>query len=194
MDGFEKRTQLKRQNIKEAALDLFTRNGIKKVSISQIAKEANVSQVTIYNYFDSKENLLKEAMEYYVEKSFEHYQRLLDASIPFPDKIEKMIFQKTEITGTIHEEIYAYFLDNSEEQASYLEKIYQEKSVPFFQQLISEGKESGFIREDLSENAILLFLHMFNDYMQKKDLSEILLPITEDIMHLFFYGIMGKRN
>ncbi|SER57086.1 transcriptional regulator, TetR family [Gracilibacillus ureilyticus] len=194
MDGFEKRTYQKRLNILEAALKLFTNNGIKKVSIAEIAMKANVSQVTIYNYFESKENLLRETMEYYVEKSFDHYQKILDANMPFPDKIEQMIFQKTELTSNIHEEIYSYFLNSSAEQSLFLDKIYQEKSIPFFHQLITEGKESGYIKNELSENAILLFIHMFKDYMQKKDLTDILVPITEDVMHLFFYGIMGKSN
>ena len=35
----------------------------KRIRITDIAKEANVSQVTIYNYFGSKEALLKEVLK-----------------------------------------------------------------------------------------------------------------------------------
>ena len=58
MDGFEKRREQKKKDILKAALSLFQQYGVQKVTISEIAKKANVSQVTIYNYFESKDNLL----------------------------------------------------------------------------------------------------------------------------------------
>ena len=38
-----------------AARDLFTKYGYKKVSMDEIAKEANVTKKTIYSYFSDKE-------------------------------------------------------------------------------------------------------------------------------------------
>ena len=45
--------------IKEAALELFAVNGYSGTSIHQVAKAAGVSKGLIYNYFDSKEDLLE---------------------------------------------------------------------------------------------------------------------------------------
>ncbi len=42
-----------------AALKLIAKNGFETTSIAQIAKEAEVSKGLMYNYFDSKEDLLK---------------------------------------------------------------------------------------------------------------------------------------
>lgn len=44
--------------IKQAALELFAHKGYHSTSISDIAKEANVSKGLMYNYFESKEALL----------------------------------------------------------------------------------------------------------------------------------------
>lgn len=44
--------------IKQAALELFARNGYHSTSISGIAKEAGISKGLMYNYFESKEALL----------------------------------------------------------------------------------------------------------------------------------------
>jgi AcrR family transcriptional regulator len=52
------RTQ-SRETIMEAALELFAHYGFHNTSISQIAKEAGISKGLLYNYFDSKEDLLK---------------------------------------------------------------------------------------------------------------------------------------
>jgi len=51
--------QVSEQAIKQAALELFAHHGYHSTSISQIAKEANVSKGLVYNYFDSKEELLR---------------------------------------------------------------------------------------------------------------------------------------
>lgn len=44
--------------IKETALELFAQKGFHNTSISDIAKEANISKGLMYNYFESKEALL----------------------------------------------------------------------------------------------------------------------------------------
>jgi AcrR family transcriptional regulator len=53
----------KRNQIMEAAVKLFAEKGFHATSISLIAKEAGISKGLMYNYFDSKETLLKEIMD-----------------------------------------------------------------------------------------------------------------------------------
>ena len=50
------------------ALDLFSRYGVKGVSMDQIARNSNISKRTLYEFFEDKETLLSEALEFnYVE-------------------------------------------------------------------------------------------------------------------------------
>ncbi|PLX21155.1 MAG: hypothetical protein C0599_08290 [Salinivirgaceae bacterium] len=49
----------KKEKIVDAAITLFGENGFHNTSISQIAKNAGVSKGLMYNYFESKEELLK---------------------------------------------------------------------------------------------------------------------------------------
>lgn len=50
----------KRKLIMDAALILFARNGFHATSISQIAQNAGISKGLLYNYFESKDELLSE--------------------------------------------------------------------------------------------------------------------------------------
>jgi len=53
---------IRAQSIKvilDAAFKLVAKNGYESTSISQIAKEANISKGLVYNYFESKEEILK---------------------------------------------------------------------------------------------------------------------------------------
>lgn len=50
----------KKELILQSALELFAENGFHATSISQIAKKAKISKGLIYNYFESKNEILSE--------------------------------------------------------------------------------------------------------------------------------------
>jgi AcrR family transcriptional regulator len=56
---FENIRKEKEKIILETALSLFAKNGYAPTSVSMIAKEAGISKGLMYNYFSSKEELLK---------------------------------------------------------------------------------------------------------------------------------------
>lgn len=51
--------QQSRQQILDAAFELFANNGFSKTGIAAVAKKAGVSKGLIYHYFDSKEAILE---------------------------------------------------------------------------------------------------------------------------------------
>ena len=61
-EQFSEMRESARKRIMEAALELFANKGYHTTSISQIAKEAAISKGLMYNYFESKEALLKEVI------------------------------------------------------------------------------------------------------------------------------------
>jgi len=73
-------------------------------------------------------------------------------------------------------------------------KDYQDKAMPLLMDLLNEGKELGYIDKNISNEAIMIFSQMFINYIQKEEVHQYLLPYTEDLMQLFFYGIFGKEK
>ena len=71
LNGFEKVKKKKKRAIKEAAFILFSERGFNEVKIEHIAKEANVSQVTIYNHFGSKDALFRELIQEFIISEFQ---------------------------------------------------------------------------------------------------------------------------
>ncbi|WP_280769182.1 TetR/AcrR family transcriptional regulator [Salipaludibacillus daqingensis] len=194
MDGFERRRELKKAEILQASLDLFMVHGVQKVSISEIAAKANVSQVTIYNYFQSKQNLIDETIVYYVDKSWDEGVEILESNLPFPEKIKQLIFNKKEAADNIHEDFYFYFMKEYNSGLSYIEEVYQKDAIPRLINFFNEGKEEGYIDPNLSNEAILLYFQILKDSMQREDIYEKILPFTEDITKILFYGIAGNRE
>ena len=58
LEQFEEMRESRREQIMDAALELFASEGYSHCSISQLAKHAGISKGLMYNYFESKEALL----------------------------------------------------------------------------------------------------------------------------------------
>jgi AcrR family transcriptional regulator len=68
----QRKKQQTREHIAEAARRLFAERGFDQVTVAEVARAANVSEVTVFNYFPTKEDLLYGGMQFFEE-------RLLDA-------------------------------------------------------------------------------------------------------------------
>ncbi|BDD03460.1 TetR/AcrR family transcriptional regulator [Aureibacter tunicatorum] len=77
----------RKKAILEAALRLFSVKGYDSSSVSEIAKEAGISKGSVYNYYESKEDILMEVMEKALEEKMDF---ISDRIIPVDNK-EKMI-------------------------------------------------------------------------------------------------------
>jgi AcrR family transcriptional regulator len=54
----ERKKRETREAIARAAADLFAKRGFEAVTVEEVAREANVSRQTVFNYFGSKEEML----------------------------------------------------------------------------------------------------------------------------------------
>jgi AcrR family transcriptional regulator len=67
--GNEKRKNEKKRIIIQAAADIFAKKGYSGTAVSDIASQADVGKGTIYEYFDSKEDLFFAVFKWYSEKT-----------------------------------------------------------------------------------------------------------------------------
>lgn len=193
-NGFQRRKERKKRHILQAALDLFMTNGTKKVTISEIAQVAQVSQVTIYNYFGDKDRLIRDVIIFYIDNVWGAYEVLLDSDASFTDKVKQMIFAKKEESIRISDAFYQDIMTEYAEGLSYIEKFYTEKMMPRLMAFFNEAKENGDIDPTISNEAIMFYFQMMKDQIQRKDIYETALPLTEDITKLLFYGIVGNNQ
>ncbi|MDF2615104.1 MAG: hypothetical protein K0S71_2890 [Clostridia bacterium] len=194
MDGFERRTERKKENIMQAAFDLFSIYGVQKVSMAEIAKKAKVSPVTIYNYFGSKDDLLHSVISMLLEKRLREDTEIIESSLPFPEKIERFITEKTSELSDFNSD----FLKSTRSEDPVIRQITEDFTknhfIPLLLKLIDKGREEGYIQHDISNEAILLYMNMFREGKRQEtflDLAESR-KLLKELVTLFFYGIMGK--
>ncbi|MCO6480322.1 MAG: TetR/AcrR family transcriptional regulator [Phaeodactylibacter sp.] len=109
-EQFEEIRRKSIEAIKQAAMELFARNGYHSTSISQIAKEAGVSKGLLYNYFDSKEALLHDIIMEAVEMANEVMGNILSSDADAAEQLRMM----TEVTfGIIQKDLHYWKLMTS---------------------------------------------------------------------------------
>ena len=67
----ERKKQQTRELIADAARGLFADRGFDAVTVAQVARAANVSEVTVFNYFPTKEDLFYGGMHFFEETLLE---------------------------------------------------------------------------------------------------------------------------
>ncbi|MBL4648099.1 MAG: TetR/AcrR family transcriptional regulator [Aureispira sp.] len=72
--------------IMAAALELFADNGYHKTSISKVAQKAGISKGLTYNYFDSKEALLEEVLQFMFKEGMNMNKNIAEQIAQFSPK------------------------------------------------------------------------------------------------------------
>ncbi len=194
MNGYEKRTKAKKDSILNAAWELFTSRGITNVSISEIASKANVSQVSIYNYFGDKSNLAKEVLASYMDKIITGYDEILEMAIPFSEKL-KLIMDKKRHTAI--EASKSHFSMHAWEDKTF-QQVYKEaantKAISVYAKFIELGKKEGAIDSSIPDDAILAYIQSSVSVIEQSDYLRTSPQYKMGIIKLFFYGLLGKEE
>lgn len=60
--------QIKRKEILKAAMKVFAQQGVSCTKMEDVAREAGIGKGTIYEYFKSKDDIFREAFNYFTEQ------------------------------------------------------------------------------------------------------------------------------
>ena len=197
MDGFERRKEQKRDSIRRAALELFKVYGFKKVSMRDIARKADVSQVTIYNHFGSKDELVREAIKTLILYSLGKYRSIINGGGTFTDKLELIVFEKTDLLSQFQGELMQTVIRNDPEMEQFVEAIWQREVNQLLIDFFEEGRRQGYVSKELSEEAILVYYEILRRGIYAKSglvTTEDSAKLMRELMSLFLYGLMGKRD
>ncbi|MDP4083700.1 MAG: TetR/AcrR family transcriptional regulator [Bacillota bacterium] len=196
MNGFEKRAQKIKEKIIETTLEMMKTWDSNKIRITDISKEANVSQVTIYNYFGSKEALLREVVKKHINNSFDEFMEFMTGDYTFKEKIERIILQERENSLNSLTPFLMQLLSEDQEISQFIDKEYNERILPVFFQLIEEGRQNGEISDKISNQGLMMYIN-FNIKYTNEFIDMIKqsgnMNVINEMLHMFLYGICGKE-
>jgi AcrR family transcriptional regulator len=195
MDGFERRKEQKKESIRRAALELFQSFGFRKVSVSEIARRAGVSQVTIYNHFGSKEEMVRDVLKWFMLGLFEKYQGIMNSDLPFVQKLENIVFDKSEVVSQFQGQLVQAVVQNDPELRAFMDDIYLNRIMPMMMGFFEEGIQQGYIDRRFSLETILFYLEIirrgFFDMPDMSERTERNPALLKELIELMTYGLNG---
>ncbi|MBW1710440.1 MAG: TetR/AcrR family transcriptional regulator [Deltaproteobacteria bacterium] len=100
----------KKIQIIETAEDLFTKHGMKRITVEEICQKAGVSKMTFYKYFSNKVELAKYIWRMWLEEGIKEVDRIDEMNVPFPEKLEMILKYKLEFASNWNPDFLAELL------------------------------------------------------------------------------------
>ncbi|MGR3741249.1 TetR/AcrR family transcriptional regulator [Companilactobacillus sp. DQM5] len=177
--------------ILDSAQKLFYKKGYNKAKVEDIAKEANVSKVTIFKYFESKKKLAHKVVIKAIRDGYIDFNKIVNNdSLDFKEKVKQMIEAKYKGAEEINENFRNFMLEEMQDNKGKNEILdeYNKGKKEFWNNFFREGRKSGELRPEVSNKTILVFINMLINYVvndeQKNSFDMI------ELIDLFFYGVM----
>jgi len=202
MDGFARRKEQSKEDIRKAAWELFSQFGVDKVSIMDIARKAGVSQATIYNNFDSKDALAREFVTAAVKQLVDRVQEILTPEQQFRDKMAALIqfISDMKVNGrpsTSENVVFASSIDlQNDPEIKKIRIEAQEKMINLMLGLIQEGKIQGQVNPDLSDEALSIYFVGFMDVFSNPHLQPQFYhhpDLVRELGALMIFGLSGEK-
>jgi AcrR family transcriptional regulator len=187
-----------REQVVQAARQVFARFGFKKTALDDIAREARKGKSTIYYYFKSKDEIFKAVIDAEAEirnKAIEaQISRIEDPRL----KLKTYIYvrmQTLKMVANYYEAIKNDLLDNLNFVNSFRNDHFEEE-INRIQGMLREGIDLKIFTIEnplLTARTIVTILHGFEVPLILKNLSdEELQKSVDEMLNILFYGIVTK--
>ena len=190
---------MKQRGVIEGAVRVMMRQGVEGFSMDDVAFEAGVSKGTLYNYFSTKEELVRITIESTMEPLKEELDRLFNSTLSPVEKIRYMtnrFLSHFESKG----EFFRVLLFVRESAQVKYERYHSENYNNFLMEMagvLEEGMKLGQFRKlNPTKTAAVILeanISIISQRLQLEDPG----PVEEDarlINEIIFQGIAGERT
>ncbi|AIQ62563.1 TetR family transcriptional regulator [Paenibacillus stellifer] len=194
MNGFEKRTQEKKNQVLEATFNLMnTEAGIEKLTMDEIAEHSNVGKTTIFKYFGSKENLIHEVFKYFLNKMGDTARDIMAENKPFEETLIAMSQNKIQYLDKIKKEFYLdlmdFFTKKGDDGLSLMMQQYAKESFNIMLDLFHRGRKEGKVDLKYSDEFLLIYFQALVEGISSPHIYSKIIPYTAQWTELLIKGI-----
>jgi len=166
------------ERIISKSIELFTLNGIRSVTMDQIALELGMSKRTIYEIFKDKDALVKDCLE----TMHDHYVNELQIiTSDAPNAIEAL-YRLSQHGEKKKAETNRLFFEDIRKLYPSQWRSLQDKIKPgegsLSCSILKKGIEEGIFRDDINLNIVDTFIHTMMESFHRKELYP---PNTNDM-------------
>jgi len=194
---------LEENEVKERILvkaeEIFFQYGYTRVRMDEISEALGISKKTLYKYFDSKEQLLREIVDRMKIRIKTNCHVICDdQEMDFIHKLKKLMNyiakQSSKLRGVLPEDLQK----NLPDIWNGINEYRKQEAFTKFRELIEEGVRKGAFREDIDMQIIvLMYVNAISELVSPDALSQ--LPYTGDqvfetIIKIMFEGIFTDEG
>jgi AcrR family transcriptional regulator len=177
-------------------MPFFYKNGIQGPTMNDIAEYLNLSKATIYNYYESKEDLVHDALWLKLKELDKFKDLLNDESLDFVERYtEGVKFASNCLAGL--SEIYLNDLKNHYPKSWESVSFYKEKSAENLKAYYKKGIEKGVLRPFNTDLMASYDLKFFNLMVDPEFLIANNVRIEtafNEYFNMKFNGLLTKRD
>ncbi|MFA6455577.1 MAG: TetR/AcrR family transcriptional regulator [Bacteroidota bacterium] len=188
-----------KNRIYEAAREMFFANGFSKITMEEFAQSMGMSKKTIYKFFPSKEELVKEITREKLHSIHEQCECFrTDSSVEFMDRIKSTT---NYLTAEMQKMKPQFFLDVQRTMPDLWKEVdsfRNEKVTNDFAQMVKQGVDLGIFRKDVNVQVfVLMYASAMQTVINPLALSHVPVSIDQayqSAVTVFFEGMMTDEG
>ncbi|HPS65222.1 MAG TPA: TetR/AcrR family transcriptional regulator [Ignavibacteria bacterium] len=187
-----------RNRILEYSAKKFMENGFYKTSMDEIASELGMSKKTLYKYFDSKSDLVRQVAVNFIETQKKRVDEIImDKKADIIEKLILLTKRNTDSTRMVNEKWHNDIRLHEPKLHKYCEKFQNESISRIATELIKQGKKEKVIEDYppalIVESTNVLLRNLFSmEYVSGSGYS--IDTIFTFIVNLLLNGVLTPRG
>lgn len=186
-------TEIRRQQIIQAALKIVSQKGVSSFTTSEIAKEVGISEATIFRHFDRKEEILEDAVLFIRNSLLEKVRNIFCENLRPQEKIKKMLMfhlSFLEEQEGMPKIIFSEQLYLSNDKIKAIMQSTMQEYGAMIKETIQQGIEQGLFKRDIDvEIASRAYIGLIHVSVMKWSYSDYRFSIKEQWQPIFDFII-----
>jgi AcrR family transcriptional regulator len=155
-------TEVRQDQIAQAALALIARHGLRRLSVAAVARRVGLVPSAIYRHFDGKEAVIDTVLDLVRERLFDNVRAVREESSLAIDRLRLLLFRHMALVRdnqglprvVFSEEVYTGRPDRKSRMFATIQAYLDQVGA-----IVSEGQRDGAIRPDLDPATVsVMFL------------------------------------
>jgi AcrR family transcriptional regulator len=180
-------TEKKQQAILNTTFRLLNEKKVKDITIDEIAELAEVSKVTIFKYFQSKNHLMNLVVMRAFEHMAEEVQEIIWSDMNFEETYESITRLKLKQVKRYSAEFQQNLMTQFSESPDFFDIDAVNTQLQVYSSLFEKGQREGKIAADLTQEDFFFITNIYIEGMKGME-AETLFQKTPLITRVFLNG------
>ena len=186
-----------REQILEAGRELLRSEGLRAITTNEIARRARVSKKTLYRFFPTKDELIKEIVVSFMEGNLTHWDAILQRDVSAMD----LILASLDFVGQFMPLVQSHLVSQAPYMSPSLWARIDEirmKRLKKLKGLLAEAQKDGYFRADVNPDHWIFLLTgtiqsvVTPTVLLREGLS--LVAVLDSIKSIYYEGLLTEKG